>query len=113
MNFANNRNMQLLAVLVLAVTVKLFIDHRRQGYSGVYQPSGAYDNITAVKHDMTKGFWVELFVMMVMGLGANEVFYDSNNFLGSWIGKALVIVAGYFTYHELVQPYIVNRLPNW
>jgi hypothetical protein len=113
MNFANNRNLQLIALLFLIVAIKLFIDHRRQGYKGAYNPAGSYENVTSVKHDMTKTFWVDLFVMMVMGLGSGQAFYDSDNVLGSWIGRTLVAVAGYFTYHEMVQPYVVNRMPVW
>ena len=113
MNLGNNTNMQVVALLVLAVSVKLFMDHRRIGYSGVYNPSGSYENITAVKHDMTKAFWVELFILMALGLGSGEVFYDANNVLGSWLGKSMVIVASYFTYYEMLQPYVIDRLPVW
>jgi len=113
MNLLNNRNIQILAVLVLAVSVKLYIDHRRRGYTGAYKPDGKYDNTTAVKQDMTKHLWVELFVLMVVGLSSGESFYDSENIFGSWIGKAMAMVAGYFTYYEFVQPYVVNKMPNW
>lgn len=113
MNLLDNKNMQILAVIILAVTVKLFLDHKRSSYKGVYNPSGAYDNITAVKHDMTKALWVELFPLMAIGLASGDKFYDPNDFMGSWLGRTLAIVAGYFTYHEFIQPYLVERLPNW
>ena len=91
----------------------MYIDHRRNGYQGPYNPNGSYGNITAVKHDVTKAFTVELFVMLILGLAAGQKLYDPQNMLNSWVGKTMVIVAGYFVYHEFVQPYIVNSLPNF
>jgi len=112
MNF-NPKYLQILAIIVLAIAIKVYIDHRKQHYKGVYSPSGNYANITAVKHDMTKAFTVELFVLLVFGLASGQQFYNTENMLDSWLGKSLVIVASYFVFHELVQPYIVNELPNW
>ena len=113
MNLLDNKSMQILAVIVLAVTIKVFMDHRRKEYKGTYNPDGSYNNITAVKHDMTKAFWVELFVILVMGIATGEKLYDPSNILGSWVGKTMVIVAAYFTFHEFIQPYVIDKLPNW
>jgi hypothetical protein len=113
MNLLNTRNLQILAVIILAVSIKMYIDHRKKGYLGPYNPAGAYDNITAVKHDMTKALSVDLFVMLVLGMATGQQFYNPDNMLDSWLGKALVTVAAFFVYHEFVQPYIVNALPNF
>ena len=109
----SHKNMQIIGLIVFAVAIKLYIDHRKTGYAGVYQANGAYDNITAVKHDMTKSFWTELFPLLIFGLAAGQKLYDPNDMLNSWVGKAAVVVASYFTYYEFVQPYVVNSLPNW
>jgi hypothetical protein len=112
MNF-NQKNLQIISVIILAIAIKVYIDHRTVGYKGPYRPSGAYDNITAVKHDVTKSFSVDLFIMLALGMSVGEKFYDSNNMLNSWLGKAMVTATSYFVYHELVQPYVANALPNW
>lgn len=111
MNF-NQRNLQIIAVIVLAIAIKLYLDHKKADYAGPYNPAGAYDNITAVKHDMAKAFSVDLFLLLVFGLAAGQKLYDANNILDSWIGKAIATVAAFFVFHEFVQPYIVNKLPN-
>lgn len=111
MDLLNKTNMQILAVLVVAVAIKLFIDHRKAGYAGPYNPQGAYPNISSTKHDTTKALWVDLFVLMALGLATGDRFYDSDNIMGSWVGKALVTIAAFFTYHEFIQPYVVNKLP--
>jgi len=105
-----NQN-HILALIIIAVTVKLFIDHRKSGYSGAYQITGSYKNISAVKHDMTKGLWVEMFMVLVFGLAMGEQFYNPRDMLNSIIGKWVVVVLAYFTYHELIQPYVINMLP--
>lgn len=109
----NAQPVQLLALVIFIVAVKLFIDHKKKDHQGPYNPSGSYDKVTAVKHDMTKVFWTELFPIMVLGLATGEKFFDPNNFLGSKLGQILVLVAGYFIYYELFQPYVVNRMPVW
>ena len=111
MNIINNNNIRLLAIVVFAVSIKLFLDHRRKDYDGVYSQSGVND-LSEVKHDMTKAIWIELFILMTMGL-SNEKFYDTDDFIGSWVGKTMAILVGYFTYYELIQPYVINRLPQW
>lgn len=112
MNF-NQKYSQIVAIILLIVSIKMYIDHRKLKYQGPYNPAGNYNNISAVKHDMSKAFTVELFVLLVLGLATGEKLYDSNNMLGSWLGKTMVIVTAYFVFHEFVQPYIINVLPNW
>lgn len=103
---------QIIALILVVVSAKLFFDHRRQGYQGEYRPAGNYDNISAVKHDLFKAFVVELIPLLIYGLGTDK-FFDMNRPLESWLGKTMVIVSGYFIFHELIQPYIVNKLPYW
>lgn len=110
MNILSDNNMKLVALIVLIISIKLFLDHRRASYTGVYDAAG-YSDISNIKHDLTKTFWVELFVLLSIGLANGEKLYDPDNFTGSWIGKTMIIVFGYFTYYELVQPYIVKKLP--
>jgi len=110
--FFNNQNI-LIAVVLVIVSLKLFFDHRKADYAGVYKPYSDYKNISALKHDMFKAFFLELFPIIVYGLAVNEKLFDSNNFLGSWVGKTVVILAGYLVYYELIQPHIVNKIKSF
>jgi hypothetical protein len=109
----NNQQTQLLSFFVLVVSIALFIRHRQQEYEGDYNISGSYDNVSAVKHDVTKVFWTEMFPILVYGLSGNDKFYNPNNFLDSKLGEIIVLFTGYFIYYELIQPYMVNRTPLW
>lgn len=108
-----NKQNIIIALVLLLVSIKLFFDHRKTGYDGVYKPYNDYKSISALKHDIFKAFFLELFPIIVYGLAMNETFFDSNNILGSWVGKTMVILAGYFIYYELVQPYLVRKTPYW
>ena len=109
----NLTHMHIIAILLLVIAVKLFLDHRKKNYKGVYKPYGNYEKITAVKHDLFKAFTVELFPLLVFGLASGQKFYDSQNPINSWVGRSIVILCGYLVYHELVQPYVINKLPYW
>jgi len=114
MNFNYNDKLpQIIGIILLIISIKMFIDHRRGDYVGPYNPSGSYDNVTAVKHDLTKVFTVELFTMLILGLASGQKLYDPKNMLNSWLGKTMVMVTGFFVFHEFVQPYIINSIPNF
>lgn len=103
---------QLLAIIVILISAKFYFDHRKSDYEGKYRRTGVYKNISTVKHDMTKQFWIEFFLLLIFGLRSGQKFYDYNNFTESWVGSVLINVASYFTYYELFQPYFVNEMPS-
>ena len=106
------KHLQIVALVLFVVAIKLYLQHRKDNYEGKYQKSGSYNNVSGVRHDVTKSFFTELVPLLVFGLAVDEPFFDSNNFLGSWVGKTSVVVASYFIYHEVIQPYIVTRIPG-
>lgn len=110
--FFKNQN-TIIALVLILVSAKLFFDHRKADYAGTYKPYGDYKKVSALKHDLFKAFFLELFPIIIYGLAMNEKFFDANNILNSWVGKTGVILAGYFVYYELAQPYIINRLAYW
>lgn len=112
----NNNNktyMQIFAFLILAAAIKMFIDHRKTGYQGKYNPHGSYQSVTQVKEKMSRVLFVEFFMLLVFGLPQGTLFYNSVDPLNSWIGRTLILVMGYFTYYELIEPYFVTKLPNF
>jgi hypothetical protein len=103
--------MYVVILVLLVVSTKLFLDHRKKEYDGCYKPYGNYENITCLKHDLTKIFTVQLIPLLVYGIASGDKFYDTTNPLDSWVGKTVLIFACYFIFHEIVQPYIVNKMP--
>tara|TARA_Y100000780_G_scaffold179369_1_gene164727 strand:+ start:26193 stop:26537 length:345 start_codon:yes stop_codon:yes gene_type:complete len=114
MNTLTSANqLQTVAFIFLVVAVKLYVDHRRNDYSGGHLVDGSYPSLTPLKHDMMKQMTLDMFVFLVYGLGSGERFFDSNDFLGSKLGSMLVNVAGYLVYYELVEPYVASPLPKF
>jgi hypothetical protein len=106
------KHLQIVGLILFVVAIKLYFQHRQDNYNGMFKKNGSYSTIGSTRHDVTKVFFVELFPFLILGLANDEPFFDSNNFLGSWVGKTAVIVTGYFIYHEVIQPYIVTRIPG-
>lgn len=106
------KNTQIASVVMVVLSIIKYMNHKKKNYEGEYKADGSYDNITAVKHDMTKALFIELFMIAMLGL-SGERFYDSENILNSWVGKTMVILASYFVYYQLVQPYVINKMPNF
>jgi hypothetical protein len=102
-----------LAIVLVVAAIKVFMDHRSAEYQGPYNKTGSYESVSAVKHDMFKDFAVGFFVLLVYGLSSGTKLWDMENMMDSWIGMKLVSVTGFFVFHELVQPYLLTRLPNF
>ena len=98
-----------LFVIFVAVSLKLFFDHRKDDYNGPYRLNGSYETISAVKHDMAKAFFIEVALLLAFGLQENIPLFDANNFLASWAGKTSVIVLSFFVFYEFIQPYILAK----
>ena len=103
--------LQIIAIVILLVAIKLYTDHRKSDYKGIYNIKGNYENISDVKREISRILFVSLFPILIFGLAPGEKFIDTNNMMQSRLGKILVTAAGYFVYHELIQPYIINKLP--
>lgn len=104
---------QWIVLILVLISVKLFVDHRKKNYVGVYKPYNNYEQISYVKHDLFKIFVVQLIPLLVYGIASGDKFYDSSNPLNSWVGKTATILTGFFIFYELVQPYVLTKLPYW
>jgi hypothetical protein len=109
----NTTQLQIVAFLLLAISIKLYVDHRRAEYNGPHKEDGSYDTLTPLKHDMMKQFSMDMFAFLVYGLSSGEKFFDGQNFLGSKLGNMMVSVAGYFVYYEIIEPYIAASVPKF
>ena len=102
-----------LAAALVAISVKLYIQHRSPQYEGEFNEGGRYRQVTPLKHDIIKALTTDLFPLLVYGLASNEPFFDQNNILGSKAAKMLVCAASYFVYYEFVEPHISTKLPRF
>lgn len=109
----NNSVLKITALIMLAISVKLFLDQRKTGYKGVYNHYNSYSNISALKHDMTKVLFTEVFPILAFGVASGQKLWNSQTPLDSWFGKTIIYIAGYFIFYELIQPYVINKLPYW
>ena len=106
---------KVLAVILFALALKMFLDHRKADYVGLYNKSGSYEQVSAVKHDMFKDLFVGLFVLLACGFAFDgKMFeFDWKDLCKSWAGEKLISMGGYFVFHQLVQPYMLTKLPNF
>jgi hypothetical protein len=113
MNILTTNNMKVLALILSVISVKLYLDQLRTGYTGMYKNDGSYKNISPLKHDMLKSFFVDMFPLLIYGAASGEKFYDTNDFLGSILGKSLVVSFAYFVFYIAFEPNVMERTPNW
>jgi hypothetical protein len=66
-----------------------------------------------MKHDIFKQITISLFILSVYGYSVNEVFFDSNDILNSFVGKLFISVISYLIYYQLIEPYVVNKIINF
>ena len=113
MDFVNPDSMRILALIMSVISLKIFMDHSKKDYEGPYRQDAVYPSVSPLKHDMVKSVFVDMFPLLIYGLASNERFYDPNNFLGSVLGKSLVVSFAYFVFYVWFQPYVMTRVPNW
>lgn len=101
-----------LALGIVLVTAKLYMDHRKKEYDGPFTES-SYENIGPMKHDLFKQATLDLFPLIVFGLASGEKLYDQENLLNSFVGKMLVGLTSYFVYYHLVEPYVNSKVARF
>jgi len=101
---------QIITLLLLIISIKLFYVHRNKNYKGHYDFHGTYKNVSLTTHDIFKAVIVELIMLLVIGLDSGYSFFDISDPIHSWVGKILAISAGYLIYHELILPYGIYYL---
>jgi cytosine/uracil/thiamine/allantoin permease len=102
-----------IAFSIFIMAVHLYINHKQNNYTGSYNNKGNYEYISPMKHDIFKQITISLFILSVYGYSVNEVFFDSNDILNSFIGKLFISVISYLIYYQLIEPYVVNKIINF
>ena len=110
MNLFTPDNMKVLALILSVISVKLYMDQLRDGYTGPYKSDGSY-GYTPLKHDVMKHITLDMFPLLIYGAASGEQFYDPNNFLGSIVGKTVVVSLAYVVFYLLVEPHVMSKMP--
>jgi hypothetical protein len=109
---ANSSTRLMVVGLLVAASIKLYVDHRKKNYKGGFKEDNVYNNTSALKHDLSKAFFIELFVLLMYGLNSDKPFLDTENLMNSELVRMGVVTGGYFVFYELVQPLVNKYLPR-
>lgn len=99
-------------LIVLIVSVKLYMDHRKKTYKGIYNIQHKYKNITPLKHDLMKFLTIMVFLYLIYGNQNTNMtkLIDTENIYLSYFGLIFVVLGSLFIYYEAVEPYITTKI---
>jgi len=80
---------------------------------GKYSNTNSYANISAMKHDIYKEVALYILPYLFVNSIKSEEFFSINKFEDSIIGQTTLTVLSYIIYYQIIQPYIINKLPNF
>jgi hypothetical protein len=78
-----------------------------------YSNTNTYKHITPMKHDIFKQLTIDIVPLLLLGIISYKELINLEKFEESPLGKSLLTGVGYAIFYQYVQPYIVNRLPNF
>ena len=78
-----------------------------------YSNANTYKYITPMKHDIFKQLTIDIVPLLLLGIISYKELISLEKFEESPLGKSLLTGVGYAIFYQYVQPYIVNRLPNF
>ena len=98
-------------------------------YSGEYSDTDNYINVSPMKRDISKQLtiafltmFIVFFTIEILGSGGMEGFFDWNDFLSfqnfrdfrlSIFGQSLISILAYIVYYQIIQPFVVNKIPKF
>lgn len=98
----------MIAIGLVIFTLSVYMRHRKG--EGKYKPAGDY-NRSAMYHDFVKQATLDLFPLLIFPITTME-FYNPKNILNSAVGRIFISILGYFIFYQVVEPYILMRLPQ-
>ena len=78
-----------------------------------YSNENTYENITPMKHDIFKQLTVDIFGVVLLGLVTQKELINLDDLPNSIVGKSLLTCFGFAVYYQIIQPYLINKLPNF
>ena len=98
----------LLSLFMMYVAIQRTVPKGRVAKSGETNIYNSYENISGMKHDLFKLFWMTLIAGLLSP--GNVTLIDFNDFTRSLLFRALVVGLSISFYHSTLQP-LVNMLP--
>lgn len=105
--------------IIIIVIILVFFYHKNTQNSvssasaGEYANNNVYKNISPMKHDIFKQITIDVSALIILGLMSPLELWNSNDPYNSVLGKSFMIIIGYLIFYQLVQPYLINYLPNF
>ena len=106
-------------VLVVCALVSIYLINKNSvktevaAQSGQFSNFGKYANVTPLKHDVFKQFFVVFTSLMFFDASfVGKPLFDSTNPFGSIVGRGIIISSLFAVFHGVVQP-LINYLPSF
>lgn len=78
-----------------------------------YSNGGEYENISPMKHDIFKQMTVDLAPVLILSLATQTEIFNWSKPLDTVVGRTGLAILGYFIYYQVMEPYLVNNIPNF
>ena len=113
-----NKNQLLMLTIAIIIIYFFYIINKtinidNNATAGQYSQNNNYANITPMKHDIFKQLTIDIFGIILLGLVTQKEFINFDDLLNSIVGRSLLTGLGFGFYYQIVQPYLINRLPNF
>ena len=113
-----NRSRLLILFIVIIITNNIWQYNLKNKIDenapiGKYSNINSYANISPLKHDIYKEIVLDILPFLFVNSIKSEEFFSIENFDNSIFGQTLLIVLTYIIYYQIIQPYIINKLPNF
>jgi len=101
----------LLSLAMMFISSKKTIGENRKAVPGEVSVYNKYVNISGMKHDFFKLFFMTL-IPGILAESSGINFFSLDNFANSVVGRAILVAFTVSFYHSTLQP-MVNYLPNF
>ena len=108
----------IILVVILFMLIILWYKNKKNNVNNdapvsKYSNANTYANITPMKHDIFKQLTIDILPSLLLGIISYKELITLEKFEESPLGKSLLAGVGYAIFYQFVQPYLVNRLPNF
>ena len=113
-----NNNQWLILAIIIIILIIIWNNNKKNNTEETadvpkYSEDNSYTNITPMKHDIFKQLTIDIIPLLLLGIISYKDLISIENFEQSPLGRSLLSGVGYAIFYQYVQPYIVNRLPNF
>jgi hypothetical protein len=107
----------ILLLFVIITLVNLWINNKKKNVPEAkedeYSENNVYVNITPMKHDIFKQISIDIIPMVLLGLMTKDNIFNIDDFENSVVGKSIMSAISFALYYQFIQPYMINKIPNF